>query len=212
MRLPDRLFSRLMVPLVALGLGVCASGCMTADMWERATNTKLTPSKLDGFVTSPNDRRVPTAVVVTYSPTGARPSPFDPVLAVPWDQASSRAHPPAPTAEDFARSRDAELSPDFQRDDPRHPGRRWSTSMIESRSGNSYCVMSAVPDRTNAERPNQQLTLILPAKAQRPAADLAGAQASAVLLTAPTIAADVVLDPLGIAWFVVASSSGTMAR
>jgi hypothetical protein len=175
-------------------------------MWKRANETELTPSSIRGFVAAAGDRNAIGAVVVRYSSGDSPESVFDPVLAVPWNIAidERRAIGLEITDKDFQRGRAAMASADFREDDPRHPGVRWEVYMIAG--GHKHCLMIAEPVEGKLQRPleigPQKMELTLPDNVRRPAANLAWARARAAMLTPISVVADVVLDPVGICYFV----------
>jgi hypothetical protein len=187
----------LVMLLVALFVGCGSCGCVTADMWDRATQTKLSPSQIRGFITSPRDRHTPVAIVVCYSPINHSSSIFDPVLAVPWRPDPDNLgidYLTTPTEEDFARSRQEWNSADFQEDDPRHPGVRWAVGQITF-TGVGLCHIDAYPMQGHPPRWSaieQKIELVVPDNVPRPAQDLRAARLDAVLLIPASLVADVV--------------------
>jgi hypothetical protein len=204
MRVAARLLPKLMIQLITIFLGCSACGCVTADIWGRATETKLSPLRIRGFITSPRDRSTPVAVVICYSPINHDDSIFDPVLVVPWKpdpDTSGIDDLVMPTEKDFACSRQEWNSADFQKDDPRHPGVRWFVGEITFTSG-GFCHIDAYPMQGHPLRLSaveQKLELVLPDNVQRPAQDLKAAKVDAVLLIPVSLVADVlqvILAPL----------------
>jgi hypothetical protein len=191
--------------LWALGVALvlASSGCMSAEqMAIRANATELNPGEVKGFIVSPSNPRVPTAIVVSYVPEGAGATADDPVMLIPADAAGKplvgrERVAPIPTEADFEKGSAAFHSKYFSEDDPRHPDVRWVTSQIGG--GLVGCRIQLKPFRgfKPAGINEPDLVLFMPSGVPRPQHDIDADRVRVALLWAPTEVMEIAFMPIG---------------